>query len=302
MIQNLIYVSRVSLILFSMKKAPKTLERAPKAYKNTDFLNSKDARSIRILAEYLHPEQTFRHVPMLGTIAFFGSARIRSEEEFKADEVRLHQALQNAKASDKKYAESALDRLFRQRRFTDYYNHAVELAHKLTEWTLTLPKHKRLLICSGGGPGIMEAANRGAYNAGGESIGLNISLPFEQFPNPYISPDLNFEFHYFFIRKFWFMNLAKALIVFPGGFGTMDELFELLTLVQTQKITKEMPIMLYGREFWKNLFNFEYLAETGMISEEDLMLFHFADDPDEAFEYLKRELTRIHSLDDHHVA
>lgn len=285
-----------------MQKTLTPLERAPKAYKNLDFLNSKDARSIRILAEYLYPEQTLRHVQMLGTIAFFGSARIRSEEEFHAAESRLRQEIKEATAEQMQELTSQLDRLHRQRLFTDYYNQAVLLAEKLTEWSLTLPKHKRLLICSGGGPGIMEAANRGAYNAGGESMGLNISLPFEQFPNPYISPELNFEFHYFFIRKFWFMNLAKALVVFPGGFGTMDELFELLTLVQTQKITKEIPIMLYGREFWKKLFNFEYLVETGMISEEDLMLFHFAEDPEEAFEYLKRELTRIYKLDEHHAA
>ncbi len=278
------------------KAAPKTLERAPKAYKDLEFLNSKDARIIRILAEYLYPEQKFRHIPMLGTIAMFGSARIRSEEEFDAAENKLKQQLLTAKPKEKRTLEAQLDRLYRQKHFTNYYNDTVELAEKLTEWSLTLPKSKRLLICSGGGPGIMEAANRGAYNAGGESIGFNISLPFEQFPNPYITPELNFEFHYFFIRKFWFMNLAKALIVFPGGFGTMDELFELLTLVQTQKITKEMPIMLYGREFWKNTFNFEYLADTGMISQEDLMLFHYADNPEEAFDYLKRELSRIYKL------
>ncbi|MCU0427172.1 MAG: TIGR00730 family Rossman fold protein [Candidatus Kapabacteria bacterium] len=278
------------------KAAPKTLERAPKAYKDLDFLNGKDARIIRILAEYLYPEQKFRHIPMLGTIAMFGSARIRSEEEFDAAENKLKQQLLTAKPKEKRTLEAQLDRLYRQKHFTNYYNDTVELAEKLTAWSLTLPKSKRLLICSGGGPGIMEAANRGAYNAGGESIGFNISLPFEQFPNPYITPELNFEFHYFFIRKFWFMNLAKALIVFPGGFGTMDELFELLTLVQTQKITKEMPIMLYGREFWKNTFNFEYLADTGMISQEDLMLFHYADNPEEAFDYLKRELSRIYKL------
>lgn len=282
------------------KSPPKILQRAPKAYKDLDFLNSKDARIIRILAEYSYPEQKFRHVSMLGTIAMFGSARIRSEEEFTAAEIKLKQQLQLAKSHEKKSLESQLDRLYRQRHFTQYYNDTVRLSEMLTEWSLTLPQSKRLLVCSGGGPGIMEAANRGAYNAGGESIGFNISLPFEQFPNPYITPEFNFEFHYFFIRKFWFMNLAKALIVFPGGFGTMDELFELLTLVQTQKITKELPIMLYGREFWKKTFNFEYLAETGMISEEDLMLFHFADDPEEAFTFLKRELSRIYKLDAHH--
>jgi uncharacterized protein (TIGR00730 family) len=276
---------------------PKTLERAEKAYKNLDFLTGKEARSIRILAEYLYPEQKLRSTPMLGTIAVFGSARIRSEDEQTAAERHLEQQFASASSeTDRSILEAALDRLQRQRHFTRYYNDAVSLAEKLTEWSLSLPHAKRLLICSGGGPGIMEAANKGAYIAGGESIGLNISLPFEQFPNPYISPEFNFEFHYFFIRKFWFMNLAKALIVFPGGFGTLDELFELLTLVQTQKISKELPILLYGREFWRSLINFDYLAETGMISQEDLMLFHFADDPEEAFEYIRHSLTRIYNL------
>ncbi|MCS6808019.1 MAG: TIGR00730 family Rossman fold protein [Bacteroidota bacterium] len=281
----------------TLRNAPRTLERAPKAYKNIEFLSSKEARIIRILAEYLYPEQKFRHIPMLGTITIFGSARIRSQEDLHALEQRLKQQLASAHGVERRRIEMELDRIERQRHFTQYYTDAVSLAERITEWSLTLPQNKRLLVCSGGGPGIMEAANRGAYNAGGESIGFNISLPFEQFPNPYISPELNFEFHYFFIRKFWFMNLAKALIVFPGGFGTMDELFELLTLVQTQKITKQLPIMLYGREFWKNTLNFEYLAETGMISEEDIMLFHYADDPDEAFTYLRQELSRIYNLE-----
>jgi uncharacterized protein (TIGR00730 family) len=282
-----------------MAKRPLTQERAEKAYKNLDFLNSKDARVIRILAEYYYPEQHFKKFHFLGTIAIFGSARIRSQEEFHAEEARLNHEL---KSLGEKQPEAAIvitkkiERLHKQQHFTRYYDDCVELSRKLTEWSMALPAHKQLLICSGGGPGIMEAANRGAYDAGGDSIGLNISLPFEQFPNMYITPELNFEFHYFFIRKFWFMNLAKTLIVFPGGFGTMDELFELLTLVQTQKITKEMPIMLYGKEFWSKLFNFEYLAETGMISDEDLNLFHICDDPEDAFQYIKNELTRIHNL------
>jgi uncharacterized protein (TIGR00730 family) len=277
-----------------MAKRPLTQNRAEKAYNNLDFLNSKDARVIRILAEYYYPEQHFRKFHFFGTMAIFGSARIRSQEEFRAEEARLNQEMKTT--SDATSIEKKIERLHKQRHFSGYYDDCVELARKLTEWSLTLPPAKQLLICSGGGPGIMEAANRGAYDAGGDSIGLNISLPFEQFPNPYITPELNFEFHYFFIRKFWFMNLAKTLIVFPGGFGTMDELFELLTLVQTQKITKEMPILLYGKEFWTKLFNFEYLAETGMISDEDLSLFHFADEPEEAFLYIRNELSRIHNL------
>lgn len=282
-----------------MAKRPLTQERAEKAYNNLDFLNSKDARVIRILAEYFYPEQHFKKLHFFGTIAIFGSARIRSQEEFHAEEARLNQELKHA--TEKNVGESGIiekkiERLHKQRHFTRYYDDCVELARKLTEWSLTLPATKQILICSGGGPGIMEAANRGAYDAGGDSIGLNISLPFEQFPNPYITPELNFEFHYFFIRKFWFMNLAKSLIVFPGGFGTMDELFELLTLVQTQKITKEMPIVLYGKEFWSKVFNFEYLAETGMISDEDMSLFHIVDDTEEAFEHIKTKLTHIHNL------
>jgi uncharacterized protein (TIGR00730 family) len=277
-------------------KRPLTQERAEKAYKNLDFLTSKDSRILRILAEYLYPEQRFKKIPMLGTIVFFGSARIRSAEENKALENRLTQEHLNANDDVKLIVKAQLERLTKQEHLTRYYDDAVALSYMLTTWTMTLPAEKRLLICSGGGPGIMEAANRGAYDAGGESMGLNISLPFEQFPNPYITPELNFEFHYFFVRKFWFMNLAKALIVFPGGFGTMDEMFELLTLVQTQKITKELPIMLYGKEFWTNVLNFEYLAETGMIADEDMNLFHFADTPDEAFEFMKRELMRIHQL------
>ncbi|TAE21973.1 MAG: TIGR00730 family Rossman fold protein [Candidatus Kapaibacterium sp.] len=281
-----------------MPQRPLTTARAEKAYKNMDFLNSKEARSIRILAEYMYPEEHLRkHThKFLGTIAMFGSARILSQEEFDAQEARLHHELSHAKSEQASALQKKLDRLHKNRHFTQYYDDTVEVAKKLTAWSMNLPKEKQLLVCSGGGPGIMEAANRGAYDAGGDSIGLNISLPFEQFPNPYITPELNFEFHYFFIRKFWFMNLAKSLIVFPGGFGTMDELFELLTLVQTQKITKELPIVLYGKEFWKNVFNFEYLAETGMISDDDLSLFRVLDSPDETVQHIQTELTRIHNL------
>lgn len=277
-----------------MAKRPLTQERAEKAYKNLEYLNSKEARAIRILAEYSYPEHRLKGKDFLGTIAIFGSARILSREEFAAQEARLNNELKTA--SDKTSIQKKIDRLHKNRHFTQYYDDCVELARRLSEWTMSLPSDKQLLICSGGGPGIMEAANRGAYDAGTDSIGLNISLPFEQFPNPYITPEYNFEFHYFFIRKFWFMNLAKSLIVFPGGFGTMDELFELLTLVQTQKITKELPILLYGTEFWAKVFNFEYLAETGMISNEDLNLFHIANTPEDAFNHIKKELSRIHNL------
>jgi uncharacterized protein (TIGR00730 family) len=277
-------------------KRPLTQERAEKAYKNIDFLTSKDSRLLRILAEYQYPEQRFKKIPMLGTVVFFGSARIRSVEENEALHNRLTQELLNAPDDEKPAVQTLLNRLEKQEHLTRYYDDAVAIAHKLTAWMLTLPEEKRLLVCSGGGPGIMEAANRGAYNAGGNSIGLNISLPFEQMPNPYITPELNFEFHYFFIRKFWLVSLAKALIVFPGGFGTMDELFEVLTLVQTQKVTKELPIMLYGKQFWNTMVNFDYMVETGMIAEDDLKLFHVSDTPDEAFAHLQSELSRIHGL------
>jgi uncharacterized protein (TIGR00730 family) len=160
---------------------------------------------------------------------------------------------------------------------------------------MKLPEEQQLFICTGGGPGIMEAGNRGAQEAGGRSIGLNISLPFEQYPNPYITPELNFEFHYFFMRKYWFTYFAKAMVVFPGGFGTLDELFELLTLVQTKKITKHMPIVLYGKDYWTKLINFEFMAESGMISQNDLDLIFFAETPQQAFDYLKKDLEAMFS-------
>jgi hypothetical protein len=223
------------------------------AYMNEDFLKTPEARSVRLLSEYLEPLQHFRKQKIQDTIVFFGSARI-------------HQA----------------DVLGR------YYDEARELAQKLTEWSeaQTGPGH-RYVVCSGGGPGIMEAANRGACEAGGKTIGLNIGLPFEQHPNPYITDDLSFQFHYFFMRKFWFAYLAKALVVFPGGYGTMDELFEILTLVQTGKLKKKMQILLYGTEFWKEVVNFDALVRYGTISVKDLDLFKFADDTETAFQILK---------------
>jgi uncharacterized protein (TIGR00730 family) len=272
------------------------LERAPKAYKNLDFLSSKDARLLRIMAEYMYPDQHFKAMSVHRTIIFFGSARIKSNEEYNALHLELSKELRTAKAEDRTRLEHELTRLERQRHYAQYYDDGVALSKLITQWSLSLPARERFVICSGGGPGVMEAANRGAYEAGGNSIGLNISLPFEQHPNPYITPELNFEFHYFFMRKFWFLNYGKALVVFPGGFGTMDELFEVLTLVQTKKIKKELPIILYGEQFWRGLLNFDLLVESGMISEEDLSLFRILNTPHEAFEHLKRELTRIYKL------
>jgi hypothetical protein len=234
--------------------------RPPLAFEDAEFLHSPDARSVRMLSEYLKPLSVFRKHRIRDTVAFFGSARIQTE--------------------------GAL---------SEYYEAARVLAAKVTEWSDSLPHtNRRFVVSTGGGPGIMEAANRGASEAGGKTIGLNIRLPFEQAPNPYISPELSLEFGYFFLRKFWFAYLAKALVVFPGGFGTMDELFEILTLVQTRKLHKEIIVILYGTTFWQEIFNFEALAKHGMISPEDLNIFQFADDPDTAFNLLRDGLTRLY--------
>jgi uncharacterized protein (TIGR00730 family) len=236
------------------KPIPPHGERRPVAYLNDQFLNSPDGRLLRILSEFLEPLAHFRREKVRDTVVFFGSARIREGEGDLAK----------------------------------YYDDARRLAFLMTEWSrqFTNANH-RFVICSGGGPGIMEAANRGATEAGGMTVGLNIGLPFEQYPNPYITPELSFEFHYFFMRKFWFAYLAKALVVFPGGFGTLDELMEILTLTQTQKLAKRMSIVLYGSTYWKEIINFDALVKHGMISAEDLKLFQFADDPATAFELLK---------------
>ena len=230
--------------------------RAPLAYHNEEFLKSPDARPLRILSEYLEPLSHFRQQQVRDTVVFFGSARLTDDGPMGR-----------------------------------YYREARELARLVTEWSRQFTDNGwRFVITSGGGPGIMEAANRGAVDAGGKSIGLNIGLPFEQFPNPYITEDLNFEFHYFFMRKFWFAYLAKAMVVFPGGFGTLDELFELLTLVQTHKLAKKISILLYGTSFWNEIVNFPALARHGMISQGDLDLFEFADDPEQAMAILRRSL------------
>ncbi|MCW5981265.1 MAG: LOG family protein [Bryobacteraceae bacterium] len=230
------------------------------AYRNLGFLESRDGRALRILSEFLHPLSQFRKERIHDTIVFFGSARIRED--------------------------GPLGR---------YYRDARELARLLTQWSdgLANPKN-RFVVCSGGGPGIMEASNRGASDAGGKNIGLNIGLPFEQRPNPYITPELNFEFRYFFMRKFWFAYLAKALVVFPGGFGTIDELFEILTLVQTHKVEKKMVFVLYGPSFWNEIVNFDALIRHEVISPEDVNLFQWADDPQTAFRILSEGLTRYY--------
>jgi len=235
-------------------------QRRPVAYKDPDFIDSSDARSIRILSEYLEPLHHFRREAIKDTVVFFGSARISETGPMAR-----------------------------------YYEEARALARMLTEWSDSLPDtSRRFVVCTGGGPGIMEAANRGASDASGKSIGLNIGLPLEQWPNPYITPRLSFEFHYFFMRKFWFAYMAKGLVVFPGGFGTLDELTEILTLAQTQKLVKKIVVILYGTGYWREIFNVDALAKHGMISAADLELFRYADSPEEAMECLRDGLTRYY--------
>ena len=265
----------------------------PKAYADPEFINSPDARSIRILAEYLGPLRQFRREKIKDTIVFFGSARAVTRDQAESEYRELRQSLRAASRPGSSSA--ALDAARLKVQLAQYYEEAVELARLLTGWSLSLDERlARFVICSGGGPGIIEAANRGARLAGGKTIGLNISLPFEQRPNSFISEGLSFEFHYFFMRKYWFAYLAKALIVFPGGFGTMDELMEVLTLLQTRKINKEMVVLLYGSSFWKQVLNFKALVRWGAIEKNDLELFTVADSPGQAFQIVKQGLEKYY--------
>ncbi len=262
------------------------------AYKNEPFLNSPDGRILRLLSEYIEPLARFRREQIQDTVVFLGSARIesRNSADSRLNGVRGNGASLAAaqQAIHMKRAEAAVD-------MARYYEDARRLAYLLTKWSAHIPARRhRFVVTTGGGPGIMEAANLGAHEAGGKTIGLNINLPFEQSPNPYISPSLNFEFHYFFMRKFWFAYLAKALVIFPGGFGTLDELFEILTLAQTEKLAKKIVVVIYGSEYWKKILNFEAMADAGTISPQDLELFKIADSPEESFEFLKENLTRHH--------
>jgi uncharacterized protein (TIGR00730 family) len=253
---------------------------AERAYRDELFLRTPEARPIRILAEYLEPLRRFNRYRVEDTIVFFGSARIMSREQAEA-------ALETARAAgeDTTPFEARMD-------LSQYYEATRELAKRLTVWSKGLGEgERRFVVCSGGGPGIMEAANRGASEARGLNIGLNIVLPFEQVENPYITRELLFNFHYFFMRKFWFAYLAKAMVIMPGGFGTFDELFEILTLVQTRKIRKRLPIVLFGKSFWSEAVNFDALVRHGTISPEDLALFLATDSVDEAFDYVTQQLT-----------
>lgn len=258
---------------------------APLAYENPQFLNSPDGRLLRIMSEYVEPLARFRREQIQDTVVFFGSARFHSLEQAN----KKKEALDSDDTEGKrKLAQAGVD-------MARYYEDARRMAFLLSEWAAQIPaRRKRFVVTTGGGPGIMEAANRGAREAGSKTIGLNIRLPFEQYPNPYITPALNFEFHYFFMRKFWFAYLAKALVIFPGGFGTLDELFEILTLAQTQKLAKKILVVIYGREYWNKLINFETMADAGAISPEDLELFRIVDSPEEGFEYLRDGLTQYH--------
>lgn len=282
----------------SSRKAPPPPKQFPvfeKAYRNIDFLTSPHARSIRVQCEMTEPEVRFREQQVENTIVLFGSARIPPPSIAKKNLKKIEEEVAESKSLSREQKRN-LDHTRRMIRSAHYYQEATQLSHDLTKWSLDniKPGPKRFYICSGGGPGIMEAASRGAYEAGGKSVGLGISLPFEQHLNVYTTPELGFEFHYFFVRKYWFLYLAKALVVFPGGFGTLDELFEMLTLVQTQKTQKYMPVVLYGSEFWNEVINFEALVDWGVISKEDLDLFRVSDSVDETRDYLIEELTRYY--------
>jgi uncharacterized protein (TIGR00730 family) len=307
--------SLATLAVYPGDDTPPPLASAPLAYENSAFLNGPDGRLIRIVAEYIEPLARLRRERIQDTVVFFGSARFRGREE--AD--RALELLENTgstspapseeqpasvpdiaagKASDlqRKRAVAAVE-------MARYYEDARRLAHMLTDWAGKIPSRRhRFVVTSGGGPGIMEAANRGAHEAGGKTIGMNIRLPFEQAPNPYITPALNFEFHYFFMRKLWFAYMAKALVVFPGGFGTLDEMFEILTLAQTQKLAKKITVVVYGSEYWKKVFNLDALVDTGAISPKDIELFKYADTPEAAFEMLRDGLTENHLIPEANVA
>ncbi len=252
---------------------------ATKAYQNTGFLNSKDARALRILAEYLEPKSRFDHHRVDDTIVFMGSARLKSREDAQA-------LLRRAEAGDGDLARAQI-----ALRMSEYYEAARVLAFRLTQWSKELNREeRRFVVCTGGGPGIMEAANRGAAEAKGMNVGLAISIPLEEFDNPFVTRELAFHFHYFFMRKFWFAYLAKAVIVFPGGYGTLDELFELLTLVQTRKMRKPMPIVLFGTEYWKEIVDFDAMVRHGTIDARDIELMHRTDSVDDAYDWIVLQL------------
>src|ERR1700720_58510 len=264
------------------------LKPAPLAYENPTFLNSPDGRVLRLLAEYTEPLSRFRREQIQDTVVFFGSARFQGKAAAHRFRAELEKRPGVASEAERKKALALVDT-------ARYYEDARRMAFLLTEWSIQIPaRRRRFVVTTGGGPGIMEAANLGAHEAGGKSIGLNINLPFEQNPNSYITPSLNFEFHYFFMRKFWFAYLAKALVIFPGGFGTIDELFEILTLAQTDKLAKKILVVIYGSEYWHRIMNFQAFVDAGTVAPEDLNLFKFVDSPEDAFTFLRDGLTEYH--------
>ncbi len=260
-------------------------ENKDRFYYNREFLGSPDGRSIRLLSEYFGPFQRFKRNNIQDTIVFFGSARLKSEKEAKS-------AL---KAAPKNISKKKKDRLLTDLEMSYYYESARELSYRMTKWSKKLKyKKKRFIVTSGGGGGIMAAANQGAAEAKGLAVGLSISLPFEKVGNEWISDDLEINFHYFFMRKFWFLYLAKAMVVWPGGFGTLDEVMEVLTLIQTQKLRKQIPIVLFDSHFWNEVVNWEFLADKGVISRSDLDLFHVSDTVEDAYKYLTKKITATH--------
>jgi uncharacterized protein (TIGR00730 family) len=283
------------------EKKPKKLKlkpmHAPRSpYKDPAFLGSTTARPIRIQAEYFHPLAQLKKEGIGDTIVMFGSARIESRDTALARMGRLkNKKVLKVMAAKRKLHQATLRDARSALEMSRYYEEARELSKRITKWSMTLGERpRRFVICSGGGPGIMEAANRGAMEAGGKSIGLSIELPHEQFANPYISPELSLNFHYFFMRKLWFAQIAKALVVFPGGFGTMDELWEMMTLLQTGKLPKHNLILIYGRKYWDEVMNLRAMVRWGMINQNEYKMLQFADTVDEAFTRIREGLEKYH--------
>src|SRR6267142_1797082 len=280
----------------SAKPARPKPQHAPKApHENPEFLESTPARPLRILAEYINPLAKLKTEGIGDTIVMFGSARIHSREDALARLARLKKGKIGKSAKAKAKHREELTAAKNALEMSRYYEEARTLSHKITSWAMSLgPRPRRFVVCSGGGPGIMEAANRGAYEAGGKSIGLSIELPHEQFANAYISPELSFNFHYFFMRKLWFAQMAKALIVFPGGFGTMDELWEMMTLSQTGKLPKNNLILIYGKKYWDDVMNLKAMVRWGTINESEFKQVQFADNVEDAFEVVRNNLEKYH--------